>query len=142
MIFSYKRLLPLFLCIFSFAALISSKPLEKRSTQVALNSYTFTNGVLAGSINVSNFFRHKSIICRFANSFFQIQNIAYTKVVSIYYAVGSTWTTSPIAASYSAAAASGYETWVFSGTATGATQFYIEYDVSGSSSVIFQHLAF
>ncbi|KFY94406.1 hypothetical protein V498_03883 [Pseudogymnoascus sp. VKM F-4517 (FW-2822)] len=92
---------------------VSATPLEKRATQVSLNSYTFLNNVLAGSIHV--------------------QNIAYTKVVGIYWAVGSTWSSSPITASYSAASTTGYETWVFSGVASGATQFYIKYDVSGSS---------
>ncbi|KAH8144873.1 uncharacterized protein LAJ45_11143 [Morchella importuna] len=106
----------LFLYILAlFSLVIDGKPLlEKRATQVSLISYTYTNGVLAGSIN--------------------IQNIAYTKVVTVVYAVGSSWTsTQVISASYSAAGSSGYETWTFSGTATGATQFYIKYDVSGSS---------
>lgn len=68
----------------------------------------------------------------------QIQNIAYTKTVTVVYAVGSTWTSSQaISASYSSGPASnGYEIWSFSATATGATQFYIKYDVRGSSYVL------
>lgn len=131
MFFSSRRLLLLFLCIFSFAALIRSKPVEKRSTQVALNSYTFSNNILAGSINVSPSLFW--VLNLEPNEFIQVQNIAYAKSINVFYAVGSSWSSTPIAASYSAAAASGYETWLFSGTATGATQFYIQYDVSGSS---------
>ncbi|RPB21087.1 glycoside hydrolase [Terfezia boudieri ATCC MYA-4762] len=83
--------------------------------QVSLIGYTFTNGVLVGTIS--------------------IQNIAYTKTVTVVYAVGSTWTSfQAISASYSSGPASNcYEIWSFSGTAAGATQFYIRYDVSGSS---------
>lgn len=55
--------------------------------------------------------------------------------MTVVYAVGNTWTDSQkIAASYQAASStSGYEVWKFSGTASGATQFYIKYDVSGQS---------
>ncbi|RDL35977.1 Uncharacterized protein BP5553_06589 [Venustampulla echinocandica] len=96
-----------------FAATFAT-PLDKRATQVSLISYTFSNNVLAGSIN--------------------IQNIAYAKVVTVLYAVGNNWSDSQnIAASYLASGSSGYETWVFSGTATGATRFYIRYDISGTS---------
>ncbi|KAL7273623.1 hypothetical protein RUND412_003498 [Rhizina undulata] len=103
----------LLLQIFSLAVCVCGTPLQKRSTQVSLISYTYSNNVLAGSIN--------------------IQNIAYDKVVGVYWAVGDSWTSTPISASYSVSGSDGYETWVFSGTATGVTQFYIEYDVSGSS---------
>lgn len=64
----------------------------------------------------------------------QIQNIAYTKVVSVYWAVDSTWTSTPISASYSTGPDStGYEIWTFSGKAVSATQFYISYTVSGTT---------
>lgn len=44
----------LLLCLLGvFALVVVGKPvLEKRATQVSLISYTYTNGVLAGSINV------------------------------------------------------------------------------------------
>ncbi|KAH0604236.1 uncharacterized protein H6S33_006613 [Morchella sextelata] len=104
--------------LLSYTCAATSSPaahLEKRATQVSVTSYTFTNNVLAGSIKV--------------------QNLAYTKVVTVVYAVGSTWTTSQsFAAAYSSGPASdGYEVWTFSGTAVGATQFYVKYDVSGTS---------
>ncbi|KAF3903882.1 Alpha-amylase [Dactylellina cionopaga] len=64
----------------------------------------------------------------------QVKNIAYAKVVSVFWAQGSNWQGTPIAASYSSGPnSSGFETWVFSGTAVGATQLYIKYDVSGTS---------
>lgn len=45
----------MFLYILALCSLvIDGKPLlEKRATQVSLINYTYTNGVLAGSINVS-----------------------------------------------------------------------------------------
>ncbi|KAI5849896.1 hypothetical protein BZA05DRAFT_401884 [Tricharina praecox] len=104
----------LFVLLLSFSTgADASTPLEKRATQVSLISYTFSNNVLAGSI--------------------KIQNIAYSKAVTVVYAVGSSWTTAQaFAAAYASGPASdGYETWTFSGTATGATQFYIKYVVSG-----------
>lgn len=65
----------------------------------------------------------------------KIQNIAFAKVVTVIYAVGSTWSDNQrLSAWYSSGpATNGYETWIFSGAATGATQFYIKYDVSGTS---------
>ena len=48
--------------------------------------------------------------------------------------MGNSWTSSQtIAASYSAPASNNFETWVFSGRAAGATQFYIKYTVSGQT---------
>ncbi|PPQ77545.1 hypothetical protein CVT24_005235 [Panaeolus cyanescens] len=97
----------------------SAKPFEghqhvKRATQVSLINYSFSNNVLSGSIN--------------------IQNIAYTKVVSVVYAVGNSWSDSQaISASYVASGSNNYETWSFSGSAPGATQFYIRYTVSGQT---------
>lgn len=112
--------------------LTSGTPLEKRATQVSLISYTYSNNILSGSINVC--FSPPSPQFWPAS---QIQNIAYSKVVNVVYAVGNSWTSSQvITASYSASGSNGYETWTFSGGAQGATQFYIRYDVSGSSWVI------
>lgn len=58
--------------------------------------------------------------------------------MTVVYAVGDSWSDGyAIAASYSASGTGGYEIWVFSGTAAaGATQFYIKYDVAGSSWVL------
>lgn len=65
----------------------------------------------------------------------KIQNIAFAKIVTIIYAVGSTWSDNQkLTAAYSSGpGTNGYETWTFSGTATGVTQFYIKYDVNGAS---------
>lgn len=53
--------------------------------------------------------------------------------MSVVWAKGSTWANSQsISAAYSASGSNGYETWTFSGTASGATQFYIKYTVSGA----------
>jgi alpha-amylase len=59
-------------------------------------------------------------------------------VVTVIYAVGgNSWSNSQsISASFSSSGTNGYETWVFSGNAPGATQFYIKYDVSGTSYVL------
>ncbi|KAH7109641.1 glycoside hydrolase superfamily [Dendryphion nanum] len=96
---------------------VASTPIElrKRATQVSLNAFTYTNSILAGTIKV--------------------QNIAFTKTVVVNYGVGSTWTSSQsLPAKYvSGPDSSGYEQWSFSGTATGATEFYILYTVSGQS---------
>ncbi|KAF3219913.1 hypothetical protein TWF679_010369 [Orbilia oligospora] len=102
--------------IFSLTCLFSSihaSVLGRRAVQVSLNSYAYSNNILSGSIN--------------------IQNIAYQKVVSVYWAQGNNWQGTPIKAVYSSGPVNGYETWVFSGTAVGATQLYIKYDVSGTS---------
>ncbi|CAZ83956.1 unnamed protein product [Tuber melanosporum] len=97
-----------------FVALAVATPLRKDATQVSLISWTFTDNVLSGSV--------------------RIQNIAYRKVVTVFYAVGSTWSDSQkISATWSVQGTDGYEIWTFSGTATGATQFHIKYDVSGTS---------
>jgi len=72
-----------------------------------------------------------------AHGFPQVQDLAYQKVVTVVYAVESTWSDSQrISAAWSAQGTGGYETWIFSGRATGATQFYIEYGVSGKSYVL------
>lgn len=50
------------------------------------------------------------------------------------YAKGNTWSDSQsIAASYASSGKADSETWSFSGAASGATEFYIKYDVSGQS---------
>ncbi|KAF3931211.1 Alpha-amylase [Dactylella cylindrospora] len=102
------------LLVCSFISFAGAVVLGKRDTQVSLISYTYSNNILAGYISV--------------------QNIAYQKVVSVYWAQGNNWQSTPISASYySGPASNGFETWVFSGTASGATQLYIKYDVSGTS---------
>lgn len=128
----------LFVLLLSFSTgADASTPLEKRATQVSLISYTFSNNVLAGSIKVRPRI-HLSPVLPFLRLVLiyaveKIQNIAYSKAVTVVYAVGSSWTTAQaFAAAYASGPASdGYETWTFSGTATGATQFYIKYVVSG-----------
>lgn len=47
----FKKFLLLYL-LGVFALVVGKPVLEKRATQVSLISYTYTNGVLAGSINV------------------------------------------------------------------------------------------
>ncbi|PWW73697.1 glycoside hydrolase family 13 protein [Tuber magnatum] len=97
----------------SFPRLAS--PLQGRAAQVSLSSWTFADNVLSGSI--------------------RIQNLAYHKVVTVFYAVGSTWSESQkISAAWSAQGSDGYETWTFSGVATGATQFHINYYAPGNNA--------
>lgn len=110
--------------------------LEKRATQVSVSNYALTNNILAGSIMVIWSLEIPFYIALLTLiALMKIQNIAFSKVVTIIYAVGSTWSDNQkFSASYSGGpATNGYETWTFSGTATGATQFYIKYDVSGTS---------
>ncbi|PPQ72965.1 hypothetical protein CVT24_000167 [Panaeolus cyanescens] len=86
----------------------------KRAPQVSLISHLYSNNVLSGSISV--------------------QNLAYSKVVTVLWAAGNSWSDSQaISASYSSSGSNNMETWTFSGTASGATQFYIRYQVSGQS---------
>jgi hypothetical protein len=52
--FSFIRLIRwLSVVVLAFAIFIYAPPVEKRATQVSLVNYTFSNNVLAGSINVS-----------------------------------------------------------------------------------------
>ncbi|KAI5777181.1 hypothetical protein EDC01DRAFT_679799 [Geopyxis carbonaria] len=85
------------------------------ASQVSLAGYSYGNNVLAGSIKV--------------------QNIAYTKVVKVHWAAssGAFADAQTLAASYAASGSDGVETWRFSGAATGATEFYVRYDVAGST---------
>jgi alpha-amylase len=121
----------LFLQLLTFISFAVATPLQKRATQVSLISWKFNNNVLSGTIKVCS---QTCIWQRQQLKTLQVQNIAYQKVVNIYYAIGSSWSNSQvISAAWSAQGTDGYETWAFSGTATGATQFYIKYDVSGTS---------
>lgn len=132
LLFDHTRKLihQLAILLLALVYLTAGTPLEKRATQVSLINYSFSNNILSGSINVSFFIPlFASILTKL-----QIQNIAYSKVVSVVYAVGNSWTSSQtITGSYSASGSNNYETWTFSGGAQGATQFYIRYDVSGTS---------
>ncbi|RPA85447.1 glycoside hydrolase [Ascobolus immersus RN42] len=105
----------LFIVVATAAAALSTPlSLQKRATQVSLINHDYYSNVLSGTINV--------------------QNIAYSKTVNVIYAVGNSWLDSQkIAAKYKSASSNGYEIWEFSGSAPGATQFYIKYDVSGTS---------
>jgi len=117
-----------------FTAFAVATPPEKRATQVSLTSWTFTNNVLSGSIEVWVLVYFVSIEGMDAHDFLQVQDLAYQKVVTVFYAVESTWSDGQrISAVWSAQSTGGYETWAFSGRATGATQFYIEYGVNGKS---------
>lgn len=52
--FQFTRLIhQLSILVLALVLLTNGSPLEKRATQVSLISYTFSNNVLAGSINVS-----------------------------------------------------------------------------------------
>ncbi|KAK6335877.1 hypothetical protein TWF730_003251 [Orbilia blumenaviensis] len=90
-------------------------PLSKRSTQVSLISQSYSGSTLSGTIKV--------------------QNLAYSKVVTVTWANGNNWSSgNTIAGTYvSGPDSSGYEVWGFSGNAQGATQFYITYNVNGAS---------
>ena len=117
--------------IFTFAV---ATPPRECATQVSLTLWAFTNNVLSGSIRVWALVSFVSIEGVDAHDFLQVQNIAYQKVVTVSYAVESTWSDSQrISAVWSAEGTGGYEIWTFSGSAIGATQFYIEYGVGGKS---------
>ncbi|KAH6914464.1 alpha amylase [Coprinopsis sp. MPI-PUGE-AT-0042] len=87
---------------------------KRRAPQVSLLSQAYSNEVLSGTITV--------------------QNLAYSKAIEVAWAVGNSWSSSQtIAASYGASGSNNFETWIFSGRAPGATQFYIKYTVSGQT---------
>ncbi|ORY97458.1 glucoamylase A precursor [Syncephalastrum racemosum] len=89
------------------------------TTQVQLDYYTYSNNVLSGRIYV--------------------QNIAYSKVVKVIYSDASgNWNNNgnTISASYvESISGTNYEYWDFSATigTAGIKQFYLRYDVSGST---------
>ena len=64
-------------------------------------------------------------------SWIQVQNIAYSKIVTVVWGTGSSWAESQqIKADYSSGPGrDGYEVWKFAGTAVGATRFYVVYEV-------------
>ncbi|KAG2003534.1 alpha amylase [Coprinopsis cinerea AmutBmut pab1-1] len=100
-----------------FLALTYASPAPqhaKRAPQVSLINHSYSNDVLSGTINV--------------------QNIAYSKVVEVVWAVGDSWSDSQIIpATYTSSGSNNFETWSFSGRASGATQFYIRYTVAGQT---------
>lgn len=117
-----------------FTVFAVATPPRGRTTQVSLTSWTLTNNVLSGSIRVWALVSFVSIEGVDAHNFLQVQNLAYQKIVTVFFAVGSTWNDNQrISAVWSAQGTGGYEAWTFSGRAIGATQFYIEYNVSGKS---------
>lgn len=65
----------------------------------------------------------------------QVQNIAFNKVVQVIWTAGNSWTNPQTieAAWKSGPDGSGFELWSFAGNASGATQFYIRYTVSGTT---------
>ncbi|KAI9024411.1 glucoamylase A precursor [Phycomyces nitens] len=86
------------------------------ASEVKLESYTYSNNVLAGKIYV--------------------KNIAYAKVVTVYYSDSSDQWSYNAAASYSEGiSGTNYEYWTFSTTvgSSGIHQFYIKYVVNGVS---------
>ncbi|KAI8876733.1 glycoside hydrolase family 15 protein [Backusella circina FSU 941] len=87
------------------------------TTQVKLQSYTYSGGVLSGTIYV--------------------QNIDYTKVVTVIYSDGSgNWNNNgnTISASYSSSiSGTNYEYWTFSASVSSIQQFYISYLVDGTT---------
>jgi len=53
-LFSFTKLIQqLPVVVLAFAIFIYTSPVEKRATQVSLINYTFSNNVLAGSVDVS-----------------------------------------------------------------------------------------
>jgi hypothetical protein len=72
----------------------------------------------------------------------QIKNIAFQKVVNVFYSsAADVWPSNAadqgVTAAFSASiSGTNFETWVFSGTigSAGIRHFYIRYDVSGMSS--------
>ncbi|CAE6526129.1 unnamed protein product [Rhizoctonia solani] len=116
-----SRLFYLVLTVVSWG-FVSSLVVDRRdtlpTTEVKLQNYTLSGSSFSGYI--------------------YIKNIAYTKVVTVTYSnAANTWVSGQsISASYiSSISGSSYETWGFSGTigSGGIKQFYIRYDVSGTS---------
>ncbi|KAI9487303.1 MAG: glucoamylase glam [Benjaminiella poitrasii] len=87
------------------------------TSQVKLKSYTYDGSTLSGQI--------------------YIQNIAYTKVVTVIYSdASSNWNNNgnTIAASYTnGISGTNYEYWNFTGPVSSINAFYIKYDVSGNT---------
>ncbi|KAJ3388767.1 glycoside hydrolase 15 protein [Entophlyctis sp. JEL0112] len=85
------------------------------STPVQVENYAYDGSTFSGTI--------------------WVENIAYTKVVQVFYSTAaSVWSTSQvISAAYQAANSNGYETWTFSGAVASISEFYVEYQVSGST---------
>ncbi|CAE6455070.1 unnamed protein product [Rhizoctonia solani] len=116
-----SRLFYLVLTVVSWA-FVSGLVVDKRqslpTSEVKLQSYTLNGNSFSGSI--------------------YIKNIAYTKAVTVIYSnAANSWVSGQsVSASYSSSiSGSNYETWTFSGTigSGGIKQFYIRYDVSGTS---------
>ncbi|CAE6369313.1 unnamed protein product [Rhizoctonia solani] len=115
------RLFSLVLTLVSWGlvtALVVDKRQSLPTSEVKLQSYTLNGNSFSGSIYV--------------------KNIAYQKVVTVIYSnAANTWVSGQsVSASYSGSiSGSNYETWTFSGTigSGGIKQFYIRYDVSGTS---------
>ncbi|KAL5633527.1 hypothetical protein ACGC1H_003875 [Rhizoctonia solani] len=116
-----SRLFYLVLTVVSWG-FVSGLVVDKRqslpTSEVKLQTYTLSGSSFSGSIYV--------------------KNIAYTKVVSVIYSnAANTWVSGQsVSASYSSSiSGSSYELWTFSGTigSGGIKQFYIRYDVSGTS---------
>ncbi|KAJ3161954.1 hypothetical protein HDU86_005652 [Geranomyces michiganensis] len=107
-------LVALFFLLCCHAALAA--PTRRDPVQVSLTSYTYVDGVLAGNIRV--------------------QNLAYTKEVTVVYANGAAQTWNPaqaIRAVYGSDVGNGFETWKFSASAPDATAFYIKYVATGAT---------
>ncbi|GAB1518577.1 hypothetical protein RhiTH_001639 [Rhizoctonia solani] len=116
-----SRLFSLVLTLVSWgfvSALVVDKRQSLPTSEVKLQSYTLNGNSFSGSI--------------------YIKNIAYQKVVTVIYSnAANSWVSGQsVSASYSGSiSGSNYETWTFSGTigSGGIKQFYIRYDVSGTS---------
>jgi hypothetical protein len=90
------------------------------------------------STYVNHLFHLLRRILTHCSFFHQIKNLDYTKVVTVTYSnAANTWVSGQaISAAYSySISGSSYEIWTFTGTigSGGIKQFYIRYDVSGSS---------
>ncbi|KAG8710734.1 hypothetical protein FRC09_020951 [Ceratobasidium sp. 395] len=117
-----SRLFYLVLACVSWGFVAAGAVYKRQTTlptaNVQLQNYTLNGSAFSGNI--------------------YIKNLAYTKVVTVTYSnAANSWVSGQsISASYSySISGSSYELWTFSGTigSGGIKQFYIRYDVSGSS---------
>ncbi|KAJ3332647.1 hypothetical protein HDU76_013533 [Blyttiomyces sp. JEL0837] len=119
-------------------ALSNMGPSSQFYLKVTMNGNTYYDSANSANYKISNQVQVKSFSCSggFASGQILVQNIAYTKNVTAHFSDTTGSFASPIlvAASYTGAGNNGYELWSFSSARAGVgSQFYIQYDVSGST---------
>jgi hypothetical protein len=108
------------------------------SVSVQLQDFTLSGNVFSGHIYVGLHQSQRPLSSVLTP--IQIKNIAFQKVVNVYYSsAADVWPSNAadqgVTASFSASiSGTNFETWVFSGTigSAGIRHFYLRYDVSGT----------